>query len=54
MHVLRFFLTPTSVPDLACAKARCRIRVLIERRRPLSRSRADNLGLLAAPHAVLI
>ena len=46
MHVLRFFLTPISVPDLLCAEARCRFRVLIERRRPLSRSRADNLAAL--------
>jgi|SRR5215467_12629066 len=36
MHVLRFLLTLTSVPDLACAEARRRIRVLIQRQRPLS------------------
>src|SRR5215469_13003721 len=34
MHVLRFFLTLTSVPDLRCAQARRRIPALIHRQRP--------------------
>jgi hypothetical protein len=40
MHVLRFFLTFTSVLEFGCAQARRRIRVLTRRPRPLSRSSA--------------
>ena len=48
MHVLRFFLTLTSVPDLACAEARRRIRVLIQRQRPRCRPSADTLAALCS------
>ena len=46
MHVLRLFLTLRSVPDLGCAQARRRIRVLTRRQRPLSRPCADTLASL--------
>ena len=46
MHLLRLFLTLTSVPDLGCAEARRRIRVLTHCPRPLSRSSADPLAAL--------
>ena len=48
MHVLRFFLTLTSVPDLACAEARHRIRALIHHQRPLSPLSADTLAALCS------
>ena len=46
MHLLRFFLTLTSVPDLGCAEARPRIRVLTQCPRPLSRPSAGPLAAL--------
>ena len=51
MHVLRFFLTLTSVPDLGCAQARPRMGVLIQRPRPLSLPSANTLAALCSrPH----
>ena len=44
MHLLRFFLTPTSVPDLGWAEARRRIPVLTQCPRPLSRPSASPLA----------
>jgi hypothetical protein len=46
MHLLRFFLTLTSVLDLGCAEAHRRIRVLIQCPRPLSRPSAGPLAAL--------
>jgi hypothetical protein len=46
MHLLRFFLTLTPVPDLACAEARRLIRVLTQCPRPLSRPSAGPLAAL--------
>jgi len=46
MHLLRLFLTLTSVPDLGCAEARRRIRVLCHCPRPLSRPSTDPLAAL--------
>ena len=46
MHLLRFFLTRTSVPDLRCAEARRRIPVLTQCPRPLSRPSAGRLAAL--------
>jgi hypothetical protein len=51
MHLLRFFLTLTSVLDLGCAEAHRRIRVLIQCPRPLSRPSAGRLAALRrSPH----
>jgi hypothetical protein len=41
MHVLRLFLTLTSVPELGCAEARPRIRALTQRPQPLSPPSTD-------------
>jgi hypothetical protein len=46
MHLLRFFLTLTSVLDLGCAEAHRRIRVLTQCPRPLSRPSAGPLAAL--------
>jgi hypothetical protein len=46
MHVLRLLLTLTSVPELGCAKARRRIRVLTQRPRPLSPPSTDTRAAL--------
>jgi hypothetical protein len=48
MHVLRFFLTRSSVLEFGCAQARRRIRVLIQRQRPLSPLSADTLAALCS------
>jgi hypothetical protein len=48
MHVLRFLLTLTSVPHLACAEARRRLRVLIQRQPPRFPLSADTLAALCS------
>ncbi len=51
MHLLRFFLTRTSVPDLRCAEAPRRIPVLTQCPPPLSRPSAGRLAALRrSPH----
>ena len=48
MHVLRFFLTLRSAPDLGRAPAQGRIRVLTHRPRPLSQSSVHCLSALGS------
>ena len=48
MHLLRFFLTHTSVPEFGCAQARRRICVLTQPPRPLSRLSTDTRAALGS------
>src|SRR5262249_49028876 len=52
MHLLRFFLTLSSVSDLGRALARGHIRPLTRRPRPLSQSSADRLSVLGSTAAI--
>jgi len=48
MHLLRFFLTHTSVPEFGCAQAGRRIRVLTQPPRPLSWLSTDTRAALGS------